>query len=190
MTNRRRIALLLSGALCLVVGLLGAMEFPAGATNTKGKVTVTHAMIPVPTNPTTGAVYMTIHNGTSRSISIVGVSIPSSIAGMAMPMKEVLRGQTETMVNVPQIAIPAGKTLRLAPGNYHVMLEEMKTTLSRGTKVPLTLHLSNGTTVSVTATVVPLSVAFAKGGTAPTKSSGTSHSNGDMGGMSGMKGMQ
>lgn len=169
-----------------IAAVLSMAGAPAEA-GTPGKVTVSQAMIPVPTNTTTVAAYMTIHNGTGHAVSIVGASTPASIAGMAMPMKEVLHGQSETMVNVPRITIASQKTFTLAPGNYHIMLMQLKAHLVKGNKVPLTLQLSNGTSVSVTATVVPLSVAFGKGGTAP--SSGTGSSDSDMGGMKGMKGM-
>ncbi len=175
----------LAAALVAAGALAGVATLPASAA-TKGKVTVTHAMIPVPSNPTTAAAYMTIHNGTSHAVSIVGASTPASVAGMAMPMKEAGHGADETMVNVPRITVPAKKTFVLAPGDYHVMLEQLKSTFKQGAKVPLTLDLSNGTSLSVIATVVPLSVAFGKGGTAPSTTNG---SNAGMRGMKNMKGM-
>jgi periplasmic copper chaperone A len=165
------------GVLCAFTPVLA---IPASA-STKGTVTVTHAMIPVPTNSTTAAAYMTIHNGTRHPVSIVGASTPVSIAGSAMPMKEVSHGGSETMVAVPRITVAPNKTFVLAPGNYHVMLDQLKSPFKRGAKIPLTLQLSNGTSVSVTATVVPLSVAFGNGAAAPSTS--------NTGGMKGMKGM-
>ncbi len=184
-TTLRRVGAV--AALSVCAGLFGASGAAIAGAATAGKVTVTRAVMPVPTNPTTVAVYMTIHNGTAHAVSVVGASTPASIAGVAMPMKEVLHGQTETMVSVPRITIAAGRSFTLAPGNYHVMLEQLKESLPQGTKVPLTLRLSNGQSVAVTVTVVPLSAVFGKGAVAPSK--GTGSGAADTGGMSGMKGM-
>ena len=43
------------------------------------------------------------------------------------------------MRQVPSVALPAGKTVELKPGGYHVMLLDLKQQVKEGDTVPLTL---------------------------------------------------
>lgn len=45
------------------------------------------------------------------------------------------------MREIKKIDVPAGKTLRFAPGGYHIMLIDVKHALAPGEKVPLSLKL-------------------------------------------------
>lgn len=47
------------------------------------------------------------------------------------------------------IAIDAGKTVKFAPGGYHLMLEELKGPLKQGDKVPVTLQFEKAGKVAV-----------------------------------------
>ena len=40
---------------------------------------------------------------------------------------------------VPEVALPAGKTVELKPGGYHVMMMDLKAQVKEGDTVPLTL---------------------------------------------------
>lgn len=51
-----------------------------------------------------------------------------------------------TMRAVSHIALPAGRTVKLAPGGLHLMLIDLKKPLKPGDKVPLTLKLESGKT--------------------------------------------
>ena len=42
---------------------------------------------------------------------------------------------------VPKLDLPAGQTVELKPGGYHVMLMDLKQPLAPGSTVPLTLAL-------------------------------------------------
>jgi hypothetical protein len=55
------------------------------------------------------------------------------VHGMAM------QDNVMKMRQVPSIALPAGKTVELKPGGYHVMLMDLKGPLARDSTVPLTL---------------------------------------------------
>ena len=48
------------------------------------------------------------------------------------------------------LAVPAGKTVTLAPGGYHLMLEELKSPLKQGEHVPVTLQFEKAGKVQVT----------------------------------------
>ena len=43
------------------------------------------------------------------------------------------------MRQVPAVELPAGKTVELKPGGYHVMLMDLKQQVKEGDTVPLTL---------------------------------------------------
>lgn len=48
------------------------------------------------------------------------------------------------------LPVPAGKTVTLAPGGYHLMLEELKAPLKQGEQVPVTLQFEKAGKVLVT----------------------------------------
>jgi periplasmic copper chaperone A len=50
-----------------------------------------------------------------------------------------MEGQTMRMQKVDGIDLPAGQTVNLASGGYHVMLFDLKRQLKDGEQVPLTL---------------------------------------------------
>lgn len=76
------------------------------------------------------------------------------------------------MRRVEAIEIPAGKTVALAPGGYHLMLMNLKQPLRAGDKLDLTLVFEKAGEVEVTATVEPIG---AKG---PHGAAGTDHGSG------------
>ena len=52
-------------------------------------------------------------------------------------------GGVMKMRAVPVLDLPAGKTVELTSGGYHVMLQDLKTALPKGSVVPLTLVFRN-----------------------------------------------
>lgn len=74
---------------------------------------------------------------------LVGVITP--VAGVAEVHEMTMDGGVMKMRAVDSgLEIPAGKTLELKPGAYHVMLMDLKATLSKGSTVPLTLLFKDG----------------------------------------------
>jgi copper(I)-binding protein len=57
------------------------------------------------------------------------------------------------MVPVALVPIPAGETIRFAPGGYHVMLMHPSVP-ARGTTVPVTLHFARAGNIQANATVI------------------------------------
>ena len=47
------------------------------------------------------------------------------------------------------LAIEPGKTVKLAPGGYHVMLMDLKGSLKKGSKLPVTLEFEKAGKVQV-----------------------------------------
>jgi hypothetical protein len=68
---------------------------------------------------------------------LVGVSTP--VAGVAEVHEMKMEGDVMKMRAIAGLDLPAGKTVELSPGGYHVMLMELKTTLPKDSTVPMTL---------------------------------------------------
>ena len=87
---------------------------------------------------------------------LVGVSSP--VAGVVEVHEMKMEGDIMKMRAVPVLDLPAGHTVQLKPGGYHLMLMDLKQPLSRGSKVPLTLRmLDSRGTQSTLVLAVPVS---------------------------------
>jgi copper(I)-binding protein len=67
------------------------------------------------------------------------VSVSSPVAGVAEIHEMAMDGNVMKMRAVPGLDLPAGKTVELKPGGYHVMLLDLKQQLRPGETVALTL---------------------------------------------------
>ncbi|CAG1008035.1 hypothetical protein BURK2_03684 [Burkholderiales bacterium] len=78
-----------------------------------------------------------------KDLKLLGASSPAAktVEIHAMEMKEGVM----KMFAVPKLDLPAGKTVRLAPGGYHIMLIGLVEPLKNGQSVPLTLTLEDAT---------------------------------------------
>lgn len=77
-------------------------------------------------------------NLTSRSPArLVAVSSPA--AGVVEIHSMKMDGGVMRMFAVDGVDLPANRTVKLAPGGYHVMLMDLKRTLKTGERVPLRL---------------------------------------------------
>jgi copper(I)-binding protein len=71
------------------------------------------------------------------SVRLIGVSTPLTKTAEVHNM--ILQNGVMKMFPVDGIDVPAGKTVRLASGGYHLMLLNLQKTLNAGDKVPLQL---------------------------------------------------
>jgi len=93
----------------------------------------------VPGQKATGA-FMTIT--AKENERLVAVSTP--VAGVAEVHQMTLDGGVMKMRPVKGgLEVPAGKTVALTPGGYHVMLMDLKAPLVKGSTVPMTLEFKN-----------------------------------------------
>ena len=67
------------------------------------------------------------------------VRVESPVAGVSEVHEMKMEGDVMKMRAVPGLDLPAGKTVELKPGGYHVMLLDLKAPLAKDTAVPLTL---------------------------------------------------
>jgi hypothetical protein len=88
----------------------------------------------VPAQKTAGA-FMQLRS--PKATRLVEVQTP--VAGRAEVHQMAMEGQTMRMQKVDGIDLPAGQTVNLASGGYHVMLFDLKQQLKDGEQVPLTL---------------------------------------------------
>jgi copper(I)-binding protein len=67
------------------------------------------------------------------------VRAESPAAGVTEVHEMKMEGDIMKMRAVPALDLPAGKTVELKPGGYHVMLLDLKAPLEKGSTVPMTL---------------------------------------------------
>jgi hypothetical protein len=67
------------------------------------------------------------------------VSAASPVAGVVEIHEMAMDGNVMKMRAIPALDLPAGKTVELKPGGYHVMLMDLKQTIQAGDTVPVTL---------------------------------------------------
>lgn len=72
---------------------------------------------------------------------LVGVSSPVAGLGEVHEMK--MEGDVMKMRAIPALDLPAGKTVALKPGGFHVMLMDLKTPLKKDSTIPLTLRFKD-----------------------------------------------
>ena len=113
----------------------------------------------------------------SEPVTLVGIATP--VAGIAEVHEMKMEGDVMRMRAVQALPLPANKPVQLAPGGYHLMLQDLKAPLKPDTSVPLTLTFRTaGGEQRQLALQVPVSVQ-------PPKEVGaaTTHGAGDMHGM-------
>jgi copper(I)-binding protein len=103
----------------------------------------------------TGA-FMTLTS--AQPAKLVGVSSPAAGAVEVHEMK--MENDMMKMRQMQALELPAGQTVKLAPGGYHLMLLDLKQPLKDGDKVPLTLEIEDAkkvrSKITVEAPVKPL----------------------------------
>ncbi|MBO1437835.1 copper chaperone PCu(A)C [Meiothermus sp. CFH 77666] len=111
----------------------------------------------VPGNIT--AAYMVLYNPTDKPLKIVGASTP--IATRVEFHQTTHSGHDEhldlsAMRRVEALTVPARGRLKILPGGYHLMLyglrEKNPRPLAEGQKVPITLRLEGGASLTFTLT--------------------------------------
>ena len=101
------------------------------------------------------AVYLDLaDNPTQRPVTVVGIE--SSAASHAMIHETRTEGGISKMRAHEQLVVAPGETLKFEPGGLHVMLHGLTQPLAVGQNIPLIVQLADGTRVSTTAVVRPL----------------------------------
>ena len=106
------------------------------AATAQAQVTVKDAWVraTVPQQKATGAFMQLKATKNSKLVSASSPLTPA-VAVHEMAMQD----NVMKMRQVPAVELPAGKTVELKPGGYHVMLMDLKQQVKEGDTVPLTL---------------------------------------------------
>jgi putative copper export protein/copper(I)-binding protein len=139
------VLVLVGGALLITT----TANLGAAAAQSGGLVVRDAWMLPWNTGMT-GAVYLTIDNGTDADDALVSAMTD------AAEVVELHRSQLDVgkMSPVEGLTIPAGGTLAISPQNYHLMLINMQRDVTVGDTVNLILHFRSGATQNVVVQVV------------------------------------
>lgn len=98
-----------------------------------------------------GAVYMTIANRGAEADAVV--SAASDAAGLVELHEVKNEGGVMAMRPLPRLPLPAGGTLELKPGGYHVMLLGLTRPLHAGDTVKVTLTFEKAAPLTIEAAV-------------------------------------
>jgi copper(I)-binding protein len=95
-----------------------------------------------------GGGYLTIENKGSASDRLIGGS--ADIAGKVEVHEMAMKNGVMTMRPLDKgLTIDPGKTVKLAPGGYHLMMFDLKGPLKQGDKVPVTLEFEKAGKVNL-----------------------------------------
>ncbi len=120
--------------LLLSLPAVSALAQPAATAPVKVEAAWIRASVPGQTG--TGA-FMRLT--ASEPMTLMGLATPAAAVAEVHEMK--LEGDVMRMRAIPSLALPAGKTVELRPGGYHLMLMDLKAPLKPETRVPVTLLL-------------------------------------------------
>jgi copper(I)-binding protein len=123
---------------------------PARADEVKaGDLVISHAWTrATPNGAKIGGGYLTIENKGSAPDRLIGVS--ADVAGTVQVHEMSMVGGVMKMRPVEKgLTIDPGKTVKLAPGGYHLMMMDLKSQLKQGDKVPVTLEFEKAGKVTV-----------------------------------------
>ena len=106
----------------------------------------------LPNQPVAGAFLMITNTGAEDDV-LVGVSSPVSERGEVHEMA--MDGDTMTMRELADgLVIPAGETVELKPGGFHLMFMELKQPLVEGETVDVSLEFQKAGTVTIPFAIV------------------------------------
>ncbi|MEO1537018.1 MAG: copper chaperone PCu(A)C [Pseudomonadota bacterium] len=106
----------------------------------------------LPNQPVAGA-YLTITNTGSEDDALLSVSAPFAARGEVHEMA--MDGDTMRMRQLPDgLVIPAGETVELKPGGYHLMFMQLNEPLIEGETAEATLEFRDAGKVTVPFTIL------------------------------------
>lgn len=148
-TVTRPLPLVLAIAVAIVMAACGSGEAPASG---GGFITVSGAWVRAAPQGATTAAYLQIVNGRLSDDVLTGVSTEAAERASLHETSTDDQGMTG-MQPVDGITLPAGQTVQLEPGGYHIMLENLIGALAEGSTIRLELTFEQAGPLNVTAEV-------------------------------------
>ena len=136
-------------ATAVVLGML--LAIPARADDVKaGDLVITQAWSrATPGGAKVAGGYLTIENKGAAPDRLIGGSV--DVAARVEVHEMAMNSGVMTMRPLEQgLTIAPGKTVKLAPGGYHLMLLDLKSQLKQGDRLPVTLQFEKAGKVQVT----------------------------------------
>lgn len=134
---------------------LSATAGLACETVTVGDLTINHAWSRATIGASRPAVfYVEITNAGSADDALTGIATPA--AAMPMLHETVVKDGVASMPHAMSVPVPAGQTVKLAPGGYHGMLMDLSAALNVGDSFPMTLTFEKAGPVTVNVDVLTL----------------------------------
>lgn len=133
-------------ALGAAVALAQAHEFKLGA------ITIGHPYArATAAGQATGGAFLTLANGGGAADRLL--SVGADVAQSAELHSMSMEGNVMRMRAMPAIELPAGQTVALQPGGWHIMLIGLKAPLKAGEHFPLKLRFEQAGELTVTVNV-------------------------------------
>jgi copper(I)-binding protein len=101
-----------------------------------------------------GGAYLELKAAAGAGDRLVSASSPA--AGSVEIHEHASEGGVMKMRRIDGLAVPAGASVMLKPGGYHLMLMDLKQPLKQGDKLQLTLTFEKAGTLSVEGPVAPI----------------------------------
>jgi periplasmic copper chaperone A len=137
-------------AIACAAALASFFGMPLRAEEVKaGDLVITQAWArATPKGAKTGGGYLTIENNGTAPDRLIGGS--ADIAGSVQVHEMSMDNGVMNMRPLDKgLAIEPGKTVKLAPGGYHLMMMDLKSPLKKGDKLPITLEFEKAGKVQV-----------------------------------------
>jgi copper(I)-binding protein len=136
--------------------LAASLATPALADVTAGPLVISEPWSrATPPGAKVGGGYLTIQNTGAEPDTLVSVASPAS-EKTELHLMKTEDGVMTMRPATDGVEIPAGKTLTLEPGGYHIMFIRPKAPFVQGETVPLTLTFAKAGPVEVELTISPI----------------------------------
>ncbi len=140
--------------LLIAASMLTACSSAAKPDATQNGIEISQAKVVLPGGNAMGgmgmdsslAAFMQIKNTSSNADQLIGVSTDFADASLHETKMD---GSMMSMNEVQSIDLPAGGTVELKPGSYHIMLMNLKKGLMIGDTVMLNLEFKNAGKISI-----------------------------------------
>ncbi|MDE0388985.1 MAG: copper chaperone PCu(A)C [Rhodospirillales bacterium] len=136
-------------ALAAALGMLAILgtAAPAQAHEEKtGAITIVHPWSRPAAQGHNGVIYLGIKNQGAADDRLVAVSTP--LATRVELHRSTMEEGVHRMEKVESIVVPAGGTVELAPGGFHVMLVDLKFMLMAEETIPVTFTFERSGTIT------------------------------------------
>lgn len=101
-----------------------------------------------PADAIIGGAFATLHNMEDEEDRLVAASSP--VADRVEIHSSAMKDGVMSMFRIEELVIPAGETIMMKPGSFHVMLMGLKEPLTKGKEFPVTFNFAHAGEVTVT----------------------------------------